>query len=237
MKIISKIKVHPMFYIFSLIIFVMGYFKCYMTFMLIILIHESGHILFSIFFKWRIDKIIILPFGCLIKFLECINKPIIEEFIISIMGIVFQLLFCLRVNIGYNLVIILFNLLPIYPLDGFKILNLFLNKISYFRKSYFVSFYISFISIILFIIYIIIIRDVISFMVVFPLLMGLIREYRGRYIFFNKFYLERYLYQFNFKKIKIIKNIRYMKRDYIHIIKDNDKYIKEIDFLKKLFDK
>ena len=237
MKIISKISIHPLSYIFSIILFLMGYFNSYITFMIIVFIHELGHIITGIIFKWEIDKIIILPFGCLTKFNVIINKPIKEEFIISIMGIIFQILFTYRINNYYNIIIIIFNLIPIYPLDGSKILNLFLNKISNFKLSYLITIYISYIVIFVLVIYIIIRRDIISFIILIPLIVGINREFRNKANIINKFYLERYLYKFNFKKRKIINNISKMKRDYIHIIKNNDKYVMEEKILKNLFDK
>lgn len=237
MKILSKIKIHPLSYIFAFIFFLMGYFKSYLTFMLIIFIHELGHIISGIILKWKIDNIIILPFGCLTKFNVIINKPIIEEFIISIMGILFQILFTYKINELYNIIIIVFNLLPIYPLDGSKIFNLFLNKISNFRLSYLITLYISYMVLFFLIIFILLERDIISLIVLFPLIIGINKEYSNRYNIINKFYLERYLYKLKFKKLKIISSINKMKRDYLHIIKINNNYIKENSFLKKRFDK
>ncbi len=237
MKIISKIKIHPFSYIFAFIFFLMGYFNNYIVFMLIIFIHELGHILSGLLLKWKIDKVIILPCGCLTKFNVIINKPIIEEFIISIMGIIFQIIFTFRINRLYSIVIIIFNLLPIYPLDGSKLVNLFLNRLTNFRLSYLITLYLSFICIFLLLILIIIRRDLICLIIIIPLIIYIIKEYRDRYNIINKFYLERYLYKFKFKKLKIINSINKMKRDYIHIFKNNNNYIKEGEILRKMFDK
>ena len=49
---------------------------------------------------------------------------------------------------------------------------------------------------------------------------------------YNKFLLERYLYNYSFKKIKIIKNINSLKREYTHII--NNTF--ESKILKLMFD-
>ena len=237
MKIRFKIKIHPLSYLVVLIFFLMGYFKQYLIFMIIILIHELGHITTAIMYKWKIEEVIILPFGGITKFQELINKPIYQEFIIAIMGIVFQLLFCYNLSKQYNFLIILFNLLPIYPLDGSKILNIVFNKISNFKLSFLITIYISFILIIILIISIIIKKDIILLIIIIPLIINIYKEYKNRYIIINKFYLERYLYKFKFKKKKIINNINKMKRDYIHIIKNNNKYIMEEEFLKNMFDK
>ena len=237
MKIISKIKIHFVTYIIAIIIFFMGYFKLYITFMIILFIHELGHIIASTYFKWKIDKIIILPFGCLIKYKEYINRPIIEEFIISIMGIIFQIIFTLKINIYYNIIIIFFNMLPIYPLDGSKILNLLLNKISNFKLSYIITIYISYLVLFVLVLLIIVKKDILSLIIVIHLIINIKLEKNNIGNTFNKFYLERYLYKFKFKKRKLIKNINYMKRDYIHIIKNNNNYITEYEILRKMFDK
>ena len=49
---------------------------------------------------------------------------------------------------------------------------------------------------------------------------------------YNKFILERYLNEYNFKHIKIIKNINKLKRDNYHIINN----VLERDFLHNMFD-
>ena len=237
MKNLYKIKIHPLSYIITLIFFFTGYFKKYIIFMIIILVHELGHILTSLYFKWKIDKIIILPFGGLTKFDELINRPLKEEFIIAIMGIVFQIIFTFKINVFYNTIIILFNLLPIFPLDGSKILNILFNKISNYKSSLYTTFFVSYIFIILISILILIKRDLVGIIVVITLLFQLNLENKKINSMINKFYLERHLYNFKFKKRKIIKNINKMKRDYTHIIIINKKYITEKEFLRKLFDK
>ena len=52
---------------------------------------------------------------------------------------------------------------------------------------------------------------------------------------FNKFLLERYLNNYNFKKIKIINNKNNMYKDKRHMLKDKNKYILETDYLKERF--
>ena len=52
---------------------------------------------------------------------------------------------------------------------------------------------------------------------------------------YNKFLLERYIYNIKYKKIKIINNYNKLYKDKTHIIKINDNYIKEDKFLKKYF--
>ena len=157
-NILNKIYIHPVFITTLLIFISIGEFRFITYFMLLILVHELGHIFVSLLFKWNIEKIIILPFGGLTKYNEMINRPLIEEFLVAISGIIFQLMFY-NLTKGYidykyfgivNYFIILFNLIPIYPLDGSKILNVSFNIITSFKKSLNLTITISYIFIIIF---------------------------------------------------------------------------------------
>ena len=44
MKLISKISIHPLFYIVLFITFITGYLKVFLGYTLIIIVHELGHI-------------------------------------------------------------------------------------------------------------------------------------------------------------------------------------------------
>ena len=242
-NILNKIYIHPLF-IMTLFIFVsIGYFRFLIYFMLLILIHELGHIIVSLLFKWNIDKIIILPFGGLTKYNEMINRPLIEEFLIAISGIIFQFLFYLSVKdfIDYeyfsfiNYFIILFNLIPIYPLDGSKILNIFFNIITSFKNSLSLTIIISYIFIIIFSLLFFNINKIIAFVLIF-LMLEVNKLYKERKELFNKFLLERYLNEFKFKKKKTINNVDKMKKDYRHLFYIDGKYLTENYFLKKMFD-
>lgn len=244
MKIISKIEIHPFCYIIAFISILIGYFKEFSIFTLIIVVHELGHSLVAYLLNWKIDKIIILPVGGLTKFKESLNKPIIEEFLIAIAGPIFQIIFYIifrnKLDLFYfHYLIFIFNLIPIYPLDGSKILNLFLNKITSFKTSYLLTLYISYFFIIILLGYSIFFKKYLMICIFIILLIQLYKEYKQINFVFNKFYLERYLNNYNFKKNKIIfgSNISKMKRDYEHFFYINKKYFNERIVLKKLFDK
>lgn len=230
-------KIHILTYITALIFILIGYYKFYFSFMLLLLVHELGHILSSLMFKWHIKKIIILPLGMLLKFEDSLNKPLMEELIIVISGVLFQLLFIYFIHNKYllisNTIILIFNILPIYPLDGSKAINILLNKITNFKTSYFLTLIISFITIIVLISITIINKSLIFLISFIPLLINLIDLLSSQSKVFMKFLLERYIYNIRFKKYKYIGNINKMKRDYYHyFIKDNN-IIDEKDYLKK----
>lgn len=229
---------------FTLLIFILiGRFRFIVYFMLLILVHELGHILMSLLFKWKIDKIIILPFGGLTKYNEIINRPLIEEFLVSIAGILLQIIFYKFIHdyIDYkyfnliNYFIIIFNLIPIYPLDGSKILNVLFNKITSFKNSILLTVIVSYISIIILSLLLFNTNKLLFLMFIF-LFIEVNKFYKEKDLIFNKFLLERYLNNLKFKREKIIKNVDNMKKDYRHLFYIDNKYMTENTFLKKVFE-
>lgn len=221
-----------------------GHIKDFCLFMSIILFHELGHILLGIFFKWKIEKIIVLPFGGLTIFQEYINRPIWEEFLVCIAGPVFQIVYYLFISkfidityIHYSLLI--FNLLPIIPLDGSKIFNLLLNKLLPFHLSHIMTTIISFNLIFGIILWIICLKwDLLLFLTICLLMIKTIEQLKSTNYIFNRFILERYIKEINIKKIKKIKglNLKKMYRDYKHIFVVNKNYYTEREIIKKRFD-
>ena len=223
--IFKKIKIHPFFYLIAILAIITGLFKQFLILSTIIIIHELGHILTALYYKWQIDKIIILPFGGLTIFKEFINRPINEELLITIMGPINQILFYFFYNFlfgqnilitNYHYGILLFNLLPIYPLDGIKIINLLLSKWISFKMSHLVTIFISIIMIIIVLILSLIFKINMTFLLILIfLLVKIYSELKNHHYLFNKFLFERYLYNFSFNKRKIIKGdkIKKMFRD------------------------
>ncbi len=221
-----------------------GNFKGFLIFTIITLVHELGHIIPSIYYKWKIEKVILLPFGALTVFNEKINRPLKEEFIILIMGPLLQVIavsIYLTFNYNefvynYSNLILLFNLLPIYPLDGSKLLNIVLNKISNFKKSHLLTIYTSFLTIAFLLLKIKF--NLIFLLIIIFVLIKVIEEYKNHNNLFNRFLLERYTNDFKFKKNKIIKdnNIKKMKRDYRHTFYNGKTYVTEKEILRKRFD-
>ncbi|MDD3392240.1 MAG: site-2 protease family protein [Bacilli bacterium] len=226
----------------------MGLFKEFIIFSLVIFIHEWGHLMAALYFNWRVDKVLILPFGGLTIFKENINKPIYQELIIALSGPLMQIIFyfmCCKLGINtifltkihYSL--LLFNLLPIHPLDGSKIMVLLFNYVLPFKLSHYLLIYISFFSIILLMImsfYLhisLIVTIIISF-----ILYQVYKELKKHPFYFNKFLFERYLYSFSFKKKRLIRNksVDNMYRDYEHLFLINKNYYTEKQLLRKRFD-
>ena len=237
MTIISKIKIHPLTYLVILLSLLTGLFKELLTFLFIIIMHELGHITGALIYKWKIDKIVIMPFGGLTIFKELINKPLKEEFVILILGPLFQLInFLIFKDISYsfryyNYGLFIFNLLPIYPLDGYKLWLILLEYILPFKISMKIMLVISFLFLAFFLRF-----DLVYLLVLLFLLIGVIKEYKNIEYIFNRFLLERYTYKFNFKRRKQITQIRYMYKDCNHLIK-KDKIITEREYLNEKYRK
>lgn len=155
------------------------------------------------------------------------------------MGPIFQIIYFFLINDltfrKLNLIILIFNLLPIIPLDGAKIVNILFNLFVSFKKSHILTIYF---SLIIFLFLIFISKfNLLLLLILFFLLLEIIKEYYKHEYYFNKFLLERYLNKFNFKKTKTIKNINNMHKDCKHIFKLNNNYYTEYEILKKMFDK
>ncbi len=204
-------------------------------------------------FKWDILKIDIYPFGGCINFYKSLNKPILEEFIILIGGYISQLLYFLIVYIlwetsiinvynfeifkKYFIIIFIFNLLPIHPLDGSKLISLLFYKIFSFNMVNKLKIIVSFITIIILFSNYTYLLNYNIFIIFIYLIIQNIKEIKYIKYIFKKFLLERYLYDIKFNKIKIIKdnNIKKMKRDKKHIFYINNQYITEKDMLNMIF--
>lgn len=124
--------------IFSLYI---GYIKYLILFMICLLIHEIGHILFIKIFDVKILGFNLSIYGCNLKLEEKQYNSLkkIFKILIYIGGILFNLITILILKsinnfdnknllINMNMLLLIFNLLPIYPLDGYNILFLIINN-------------------------------------------------------------------------------------------------------------
>ena len=243
-KFLNKIYLHPIF-LFTIFIFVLiGKFKFLIYFMLAITIHEFGHIIMSLIFSWKIEKIIILPFGCLIKYNIKINTPIFEELLVSISGVIFQeFVYIFLVNVikykyffCINYFIILFNLIPIHPLDGSKIINLVLNIFKKYKKSLLLTISISYI-LIAFLSFLFFYINRLFILIFIFLFLETNKLNKEKNSLFNKFLLERHIETLRLKKEIIVNSINDMKRDCRHIFFIFDKYITEKSYLNAYFNK
>ena len=252
-NILKKVNINPIFFFLAFISFITGLFKEFLVFTSIILIHELGHVLVALYYKWNIKKINIYPFGGIITFDELLNKPINEELLIVISGVIMQSIYFVFIYFlyknmfissyiynlfyHYHFSILFFNLIFIYPLDGIRIVNLILSKYFNYNLSHKLCIIISCIFLLIFIYFSI--RYYLSMNII--LIVGLLikeicKEKKEHNNMCSKFVFERYLYDLDFKKVKTINNNN-LYRDYKHVIKKDGTYITEKKLLKEKYEK
>jgi len=249
MNIFKKFKISYYTYLFILICMLCGYIKNIIIIFSICIFHELGHILFIKIFKYEIINIELLPFGGFTTIDKKINTNINKDILISFGGIIFQLILFIiliifknNINIitykliyKYNLILMIFNLIPIIPLDGNNILHLLLEKIFSYKISYYLNFYISLLLLILFFIYNYIYKLDNYFIISF-LLYKLIMYIKNFKYHKNRFYLERILYDIEYNKIdNNTKNIESLRKNVLHYFKNDNKYINEKDMIKEYY--
>ena len=210
--------------------------------MILIISHELGHYITAKIFNWKIDKIYIYPLGGVIKFNDDINKPLHEELFITIMGPLFQLLaasilFKYEESIkDFNIILLHYNLLPIVPLDGSKLMLIFLSYVKPFKKA--LKAYLKTSLIVFFILISFFIYEKVSlffYIVIISLIFKIKEEIDNNKHIYNKFLLERYIKKYNYKKIVIINKIDNIYKYKNNIIRVNNKLLSEKESIKAYF--
>ncbi len=139
-EVFNKVSIHPLFWLVVGIGILTGRFLEVIILFTIVFIHEMGHAVTASYFRWRIKKIELLPFGGVAEVDEYGNRPLKEELLVIISGPIqhlwlfgmFYWLFTFglidestyHLCLKHNMSIFLFNLLPIWPLDGGKLVFL-----------------------------------------------------------------------------------------------------------------
>lgn len=99
--------------------------------------HELGHIVMGLILKIKPEKLEIMPSGLSVSFHYNLDDKSLEikEILIALAGPITSLIliiFCRYINLKYitieeaiysNILILIFNLIPIYPLDGGRVIN------------------------------------------------------------------------------------------------------------------
>ena len=75
-NILSKVYFHPLFILSTFIFILIGRFRFVCYFMLLIIVHELGHIFVSKLFKWKLDRIIVLPLGGIVLYDIKLNRKV-----------------------------------------------------------------------------------------------------------------------------------------------------------------
>ena len=136
-----KIKLNLYIFLFLLLFLLTNQIEIYALVMIFALIQELAHLICGIILGFKPDTLRIMPLGFSIEFktqVEDYNKKILKSNIISVKKIIIALagplvnllivifgaIFNIDNNIIYaNFLLLTFNLIPIYPLDGGRILK------------------------------------------------------------------------------------------------------------------
>ena len=156
------------------------------------------------------------------------------SFLKNNLGVIVDNIFLGETAIYANILIGVFNLIPIYPLDGGKLLNLFINNFLPYKKTLKLIIKISYLLV--FIIFIIQKNITINILVMLLFLLVVIHKEENKVDYvYNKFLLERFLNKYQFKNKKIIYNINNFYKNKENIYKENGTFYTEKEVLEKKY--
>ncbi|OLN23486.1 hypothetical protein BTO30_05870 [Domibacillus antri] len=154
------IRIHPLTWLMGALAAAVGMFAEALCLLTIIFVHELGHAAAAKFCGWRIVKIEFLPFGGKLETNEHAGRPLAEEWLVVLSGPFMHMplaaaFFCLlhtgvvepdvySLLIQLNVLILLFNLLPVLPLDGGKMILLLLSAVRPYYDAYRMAIHCSF---------------------------------------------------------------------------------------------
>ena len=137
-----KIKFHPLFAIYVFLCVYFGWFNQIFFYVITVTLHEFGHFLFLRHYGYECDSLIFSLNGAGLQSNN--NFRVKEEIIIAIAGPLVNLILIVLITafwwifpLSYlytydflicNIVVMIFNLTPVYPLDGGRILCAFLRS-------------------------------------------------------------------------------------------------------------
>jgi stage IV sporulation protein FB len=210
LSIFKKIYIHPLLWVVVAIAVVTAHFIELSLLLLIIFIHEMGHAAAASFFSWRLKKISILPFGGVAEMDEHGNRPLKEEAIVTLAGPIqhiwlmagafflyeagFMSEYIYSHFMQFNFMILIFNLLPIWPLDGGKFIFLWLSLKDSFPKAFRQTLIFSIFAVSLFAIMILLIEPInLNVWIVVAFIAFTLRyEWKQSHYVFLRFLMERY---------------------------------------------
>ena len=200
-----KVKFHFFILILLIIFLFSGLIVEFALFLLTIFFHELGHLLVLKIFNQSPKQLNLTIVGGIMD-VEIGKVSIIKEFLIDISGVCVNILLYFLIKsipvfpykkllLNYNLLMIFFNILPIYPLDGYRILEALFRLINDPFKEQKILSKLSFISLLIAFIILIFYAKSISVVVLFAFLIyqNLLLQVKNTEIALKK-YVKRYNY-------------------------------------------
>ncbi len=131
------IKIHFSFIVFLIYLYFINNIKYYLTFYFFAVLHEMAHIIVAYILKVKIREINFLSVGLNVQYENNISH--MKEIIIASAGPILSLalaIFLSNSNLALiNFIIFISNIMPIYPLDGGRIIRILLVKIFGYKKG------------------------------------------------------------------------------------------------------
>jgi len=244
--ILNKVNIDITSYIILLLSFLAGYFEIVFLTILSIIIHELGHLITAVSLNLKVKRVDIYMFGGVTILDENLSLNIKKEILTLIMGPITELLFVMLIYILYknglvgeatyeklykiNKMLLTFNLLPILPLDGGKLLNNILDLYIPYNISHLVSVITSIIALpcILYLFG----NKIFTIIILIFLINKNIEEIKTHKYRVNKLIMERRLKYSKYKKKVKINKLKNIYRNANFIIKYNDLMLNEKDYFK-----
>ncbi|NRS48378.1 M50 family metallopeptidase [Brevibacillus sp. HB2.2] len=133
-----RFRIHLLFWVVIGLSVVTGHFLEVITLFVIVLIHELGHVAMARELGWTVKEVQLLPFGGVATMEDSYATDPLDEIVVALAGPFLNMVMMAasylfwfmgiwteewaRFFLVSNLTIALFNLLPIWPLDGGRIL-------------------------------------------------------------------------------------------------------------------
>ena len=138
-----KFRIHPLFLVIGILTFFVGVGEIFLCYLVTVLLHEIGHAIVARHLGYQLEQISLLPFGAELS-LQDDNFTSSDEIKIAVAGpLVNLILIIICVSLWWifpityyytdlfvfsNFITFVFNLLPVFPLDGGRVFRAIISK-------------------------------------------------------------------------------------------------------------